>query len=61
MKAEDREADAVNGDVTDEDINMDSKSEMHKSALNSKQGDPVMNGMEKPDSAPSHGKGELSV
>ena len=62
MKAEDREeADAVNSDVADEDISMDSKSEMHKSIMNTKQADLVMNGIEKVDSALVSGKGELST
>ncbi|KAF6234534.1 hypothetical protein HO173_007159 [Letharia columbiana] len=57
VKAEDREeADAVKNDVSDEDINMDSKSEVHQSAMDTKQEDPDMNGMEKVNSALANAK-----
>lgn len=62
MKSEDREeADAMNSDVADEEITMDSNSEMHKSGMDTKQADPVMNGIEKVDSVLANGKGELST
>lgn len=59
VKAEDcEEADAVKDDIANEDINMDSNSEVDESALDSKQADPVMNGMKKADSSLANGKGE---
>lgn len=62
VKAEDREeADAVKNDASDEDINMDSRSEVHQSAMDTKQEDPDMNGMEKVNSALANGKGESSM
>lgn len=62
VKAEDcEEADAVKNDLADEDVNMDSKSEAHKSVIGTKQADSVMNGMDEVDSALANGKGELSI
>lgn len=60
VKAEDREeADSVKNDVADEDVNMASRPEVEKSAMVTKQADPVMNGTEKVDSALANGNGEL--
>ena len=65
VKAEDRkEADAVKNDVadedaTDEDIDMDNKSEAVQSAMDTKKADPVMNGTGKLNSALANGNGEF--
>lgn len=57
VKAEDcEEADAVKNNIANEDVNMDSNSEVDESALDSKQADPVMNGMKKADSSLANGK-----
>ena len=55
------EADAVKSEIDDEDVNMDSDSEMHKSAVDTKQADPVKNGIDNLDSALANGKGDLSI
>lgn len=58
VRAEDREeADAVKSDIVDEDLDMDSKSAVHKSAMDIKHADLVMNGM---GSTLGNGKGEWS-
>ena len=62
VKIEDsEETDAVNNDVGDEDVNMESGSKMHRPAMDTKQADPVVNGNDKVDSARANGKGELSL
>ena len=62
IKAEDRkEADSVEKDVADEDVNMDSNSEVHEPAKDTKQASPVVNGTGKTNSALANGKSELSV
>ena len=62
VKAEDREeADAVKSEVDDEDVSMDSDSEVHKSTMDSKQADPVVNGIDNLDSALANGKGDSSM
>ena len=60
QKAEDcEEADAVNKDMAgDQDFDMDSDSEVHKSAMDTKQADPVTNGVDKVNPSPANGKGE---
>lgn len=63
MKAEDREeADAVDIDIADdENLDMDSESEVHESAMDRKRAVPILNGMKKVDSSLANGKGELST
>ena len=62
METEDREeADAVKSEIDDEDVNMDSNSEVHKSTMNTKQADPVLNGRDNLDSALANGEGDLST
>ena len=62
VKAEDPvEPDAVKNDIANEDVNMDSESDIHTSAMDTKQADPVVNGMDKVGSALANGKGELSI
>lgn len=62
VKAEDPvEPDAVKNYIADEDVDMDKESDIHTSAMGTKQADPVMNGMDKVDSALANGKGELSM
>ena len=60
QKAEEREeANTVNKDVAgDEDVKMDSDSEVHKSAIHTKQADPVTNGVDKVTPSPANGEGE---
>ena len=60
QKAEDCEkADTVQKDMAgDQDLNMDSDSEAHNSAMDTKEADPVTNGMDKSKSSPANGKGE---
>lgn len=61
MNAEDcAEADAAKNDVSDEDVNMDSKSEVDESATDTKRADPVLNGTEKVKSAPADSNGGFS-
>ena len=59
-KAEEREeANTVNTDVAgDEDFKMDSDSEVHKSAMDTKQADLVTNGVDKVNPPPANGEGE---
>ena len=63
VKAEDREeADAVDIDIADdENLDMDSESEVHESAMDRKRAVPILNGMKKVDSSLANGKGELST
>ena len=62
VKAEDAvEPDAVKNDIADEDVNMDSESDINTSAMDTKQADPVMSGMDKVGSALANGKGEFSM
>ena len=62
VKAESCEvADAAMKNVADEDVNMGSESEVHKSAIDVKQAEPVMNDIDEVDSALTNGKGELSI
>ena len=62
MNAKDcAEADAVENDVTDEDVNMESKSEVDESATDTKRANPVMNGTEKVNSAPANSNGESFI
>ena len=61
-KTEDHEAaDGVKSEIADQDVDMDSNSEVHKSAMGTKRADPVADGMGKVDSALPNGKGELSI
>ena len=53
------EADTVNEDMAgDQDLNMDSDSEVHKSATDTKQANPFTNGVDKVTSSPANGEGE---
>ena len=61
-KTEDREtADGVKSEIADEDVDMDSNSELHKPAVDTKRADPVADGMDKADSALPNGEGEMSI
>ena len=62
MKTESREAaDCVKSEIADEDVDMDSNSEVHKPAMDIKLVDLVADGMDKVDSALPNGKGEMSI
>lgn len=47
----------MKSDVTDEDVDMGSNSEVQKSSTVTKKADPVMNGTEKVNSAPANSNG----
>lgn len=51
----------MKSDIADEDVNMDSDLEGHKSAMDTKQAGPAVNGIDKRDPALANGKGEVSV
>ena len=52
-------ADTVNKDIfSDQDLNMDSDSEVQKVAMDTKQADPVTNGVDKVNPSPANGEGE---
>ena len=59
-KAEEREeANTVNKDVAGvEDFKMDSDSELHKSIMDTRQANPVTNGVDKVNPSPANGEGE---
>ena len=62
VKTEDREeADAVKNETDNEDVNMDSDSEVHKPIMDSKRADPVVKGIDDLDSARANNKGKLSI
>lgn len=55
------EADAVKNNIADEDVDMDSKSEVNDSAMGTNHASPVMNGAEKVDPTVANGKGKLCI
>lgn len=62
VKAEHRkEADVEENDIVNEDVDTDSTSEVNESAVDTKQVNPVINGIDKASSAFANGKGELST
>lgn len=59
VKAEDREE--ANAVKNDEDIDMNSKLEVHRSSVDTKHTDPVLNGRRKSDFTLANGKGGLLI
>ena len=59
VKAEDREE--ANAVKNEEDVVMNSKSEVHRSSVDTKHTDPVLNGRRKSDFTLANGKGGLFI